>query len=332
MNTKAIVYSSIVAVLLSGTAAQAKLDVKDVKDIKDIKDKDKEKIHIPGDRPSDIDVKNSVNGKDIGFNLKLTGIVEIPSSGTASEGGGSGTKYDYIYELGDIFYINLETGEQSLGVAPEDAEFDYIQYDMFSTVLDPSGGFSVRFNDFGTPSTFSQTLNFPAFNPDIFGNEVYFRANLSGSLFDLTGDGVGITPTGSSTIVARLFDNDNAEIGNIPLGDAFTGNGGPAASYTYGTFSSELYDQDCGTTVGCGVVKMNLSFTGTGNGDRYNFLGGWFVSDVPPSSSASSPTSLSVASVPEPSTTGGLVGIGVLGLAFTRGKRALKTLLSKSGI
>ncbi|MEA5533502.1 PEP-CTERM sorting domain-containing protein [Crocosphaera sp. XPORK-15E] len=301
INTKAIVYSSIAAILLSGTAAQAQQ-------------------YTDEERP-DI-VHADVEG--ISFELKKGDQILIEDLSTASGEGGSGSKIDYIYNLGQVFYINLQTNQQVLGVAPEDAQFDYLQFDEFSTVLDPLGTFGFTFRDFGTPSTFSSTLNFPAFNPSVFGDSVYFSASIGASLTDGGSDGIGINAGNQTkTMVAKLINNNNEQIASIALGDTFFGTGnGAGGTYTYGAFNSNLFDQECGV-LGCKNVQIDFSFTGTGNSDRYAFSGGWFVGETAPAGvSPASTADPAAVTVPEPSTTAGLVGLGLLGLVFARGKRA----------
>ena len=155
---------------------------------------------------------------------------------------------------------------------------DVMLHDL-SSVLDPTGSFSVSYTDFGAPSNFSTTFNFPAFAPTLFGT-VSFTGSASGSVTDGTAvrDGVSYTPTGGNPGVFKyeLFDTMNASITSFFLdpGSAFAA--GPPDSHVVGP-----YDNTGSPVVvsagpnGVGTVVVTSSFTGSGGTDQYAFTGRW---------------------------------------------------------
>ncbi|MEA5510056.1 PEP-CTERM sorting domain-containing protein [Crocosphaera sp. UHCC 0190] len=306
INTKAIAFSSIVATLLAGTAAQAQFIPPD---------------DLPPGKPATIDMMGTVEANGSVWNFSYTigplGEVErVDADGNVVLDEEGNPVYDLFYDLENPFYVNLETGEVVQGSVgdPDNAGFDYAQYDSLSAILDPNGGFNVSFADFGGASNFSQTFVFPAFAPDIPGL-ARFAGSLAGSLFDLTGNGVSITPNGQpSTIAINLYDNNNTIISTLNFGDILAianADSDPAQSHTYGPFGNTDSPLlvNC-APAGCGRVEIELGFTGSGGGDRYGLVGGFNVVGVegPP------------VSVPEPGTTAALVGVGLLGLASWKRK------------
>ena len=286
LKQQAIIYSSILATLVSGTAAQAAF------------------LNVSGKPP--IDLQGEVNGHT--FDYTIGPLDELLDGGVPTG--------EYRYDILDPFYVNLETGDVS---TTEPVGVDNVRYNSFEAILDPRGAFGAVFTDHGDPSEFTQTFDFPEFDPTLFTSPtepIFFGASIGGAISDINGLGVSLEPITTiqpKTLRATLFDVDDDEVATIDIGDALNEPGVGTGTFVYGPFNFPAADNPvfgvCAD--GCGRVELSLAFEGSGGGDIYVLTGTYDVFG----------SSTNPETVPEPSTVVSLISLSVLGLAFSRRKQ-----------
>jgi hypothetical protein len=108
-------------------------------------------------------------------------------------------------------------------------------------------------------------------------------------------------------ILDNIGNPVNSPANSLNLGSSISFLAGPSDgsgdSHDYPSISTEG-SLSCSTT-GCGAVKLSVAFTGSGEGDQYNLI---------------SRSQVNVNSVPEPSTTLGLIAFGIGSLVVKRRK------------
>lgn len=144
---------------------------------------------------------------------------------------------------------------------------------------DPEISFSVTVTDFGTPSVFTFTfgqLIVPTGAPNVVS------ATLVGTLEDVGGDGISLTPSGGPLAMVSLVGPPNTNMG-VDLGPAVAyGRTPPPTSpstYPYGAFSA-------GPLAGPGpgpwtTMQTTLSFAFSGGGDIARLEGTVTILEVP---------------------------------------------------
>ena len=110
---------------------------------------------------------------------------------------------------------------------------DNVRYNSFEAILDPRGAFGAVFTDHGDPSEFTQTFDFPEFDPTLFTSPtepIFFGASIGGAISDINGLGVSLEPITTiqpKTLRATLFDVDDDEVATIDIYDVFGGSTNP---------------------------------------------------------------------------------------------------------
>lgn len=176
--------------------------------------------------------------------------------------------------------------------------------DVFSVFLtgvldpDPSIAYALTVTDFGASTTFSFQFGTPIVPT---GSPNVVAASLSGTLTDTTGNGVALTPVGSTVQTAAV--NTSTNLG-VDLGTAASHSGTtqPPLSYAYGPFGA-------GPIAGPGPgpwtsLFVHTVFTLSGDGDLASLAGSASINEL------SQP-------VPEP----GLMALMAVGLGVMLGHR-----------
>lgn len=173
---------------------------------------------------------------------------------------------------------------------------DKVTLNKVSIFLDPVLKFDASFQDLGDPSSFN--LIFTSFP---FGRAVSVNSDLTGSLTDLSVPHDGVSLTTTSLLSYDFLDVNDAVANSFKLGSS--------VSFPSGTSDPHVYDPLSGENTlacnsdGCGRVRLNLAFTGSGGGDLYNF---------------NSQSTIKLQQVPEPSSIFSLGLLGLIGLQIRR--------------
>ena len=169
---------------------------------------------------------------------------------------------------------------------------------------DPSIAYGIAVIDLGAPSAFAFFFSTPIVPT---GSPNTVSGSVVGGLTDATGNGVSITPTGSSLQINDLIapiTNMGVDVG---IANVHPASGTPGSFFTYGAYAAgPIAGPGPGPWTG---INVSLGFTLSGGGDVAALTG--FASIDP-------------TIVPETSTTlaGGALALGVAGWAFRRRNRA----------
>lgn len=169
---------------------------------------------------------------------------------------------------------------------------------------DPSIGYGLAVSDFGAPSSFLFVFSVPIVPT---GSPNVVNGSVVGGLTDMTGDGVSITPTGSSLQINDLLaplTNMGVDVG---VADVHPASGTPGSFYTYGAYAAgPIAGPGPGPWTG---LQVTVGFGLSGGGDIAALTG--FAS-------------IEQSAVPESSTmmAGGALALGIAGWAWRRRSQA----------
>lgn len=143
---------------------------------------------------------------------------------------------------------------------------------------DPSVSFYVGVTDVGTPSTFTLSITLPIVPT---GSPNLVSASVGGTLTDVKGDGVSLTPSPGPLAWVGTVGSPNTSLG-VDVGPAASHTsapGSPPWSYSYGTFSA---GPTAGPTPGpWTVLSGTFSFTLSGGEDVADLNGSLTITAVP---------------------------------------------------